>query len=197
VLCKGIAALFLWFKYPPNLRQHNQRNDAPAFLLGLSIAAMTLLIYGAIARIPLGVASTLEFLGPLSVAALGSRRKLDFAWIFLAGLGIFLLSPIHHANLDLVGVGLALLSGGCWGSYIVLSDRVGRVFPGKSGLALSMAIATLLMMPFGLMQSGGLGLFLQPQVLFIGLLVALLGVSFPIRWNIPPFRNYPLGALAS
>jgi inner membrane transporter RhtA len=179
VLCKGIAAFFLLCKYPPNLKQHSQRDYILAFLLGLSIAAMTLLIYGAIARIPLGIASTLEFLGPLSVAVLGSRRKLDFAWIFLAGLGVFLLSPIHHTDLDLVGVVLAVLSGGCWGSYIVLSDRVGRVFPGKSGLALSMAIATLLMMPFGMMQTGGLGLFLQPQVLVIGLLVAVLGVVLP------------------
>jgi inner membrane transporter RhtA len=179
VLCKGMAALFLLCKYPPNLKQHSQRDYTLAFLLGLSIAAMTLLIYGAIARIPLGVASTLEFLGPLSVAVLGSRRKLDFAWISLAGLGVFLLSPIHHTTLDFIGVILALLSGVCWGSYIVLSDRVGRVFPGKSGLALSMAIATLLMMPFGSLQTGGLGVFLQPQVLFVGVLVALLGVVLP------------------
>jgi inner membrane transporter RhtA len=176
-LCKGIAAIFLLLRYPPNLKQHSIREYLPVFLLGLSIAAMTLCIYGAIARIPLGIASTLEFLGPLGVSILGSRRKLDFLWIILAAIGVILLSPFHHASLDALGVGLALLSGFGWAGYILLGNRVGQVFPGRSGLALALAIATLLMMPFGIAQAGVT--FLDWKLLAIATFVAGLGVVIP------------------
>jgi inner membrane transporter RhtA len=180
-LCKGIAAVFLLLRYPPNLKLHSIRAYLPVFLLGCSIAVMTLCIYGAIARIPLGIASTLEFLGPLGVSILGSRRPLDFVWIVLAAAGVVLLSPFQHASLDVLGVGLALLAGLGWGAYILCSNRVGQVLPSRSGLALAMAIATLLMMPFGLAEAGAT--LLHWKMLAIGLFVAGLGVVIPYSWE--------------
>ena len=115
---------------------------------------MNLAFYEAIDRIPLGVAVTFEFVGPLGVAVAGSRRALDVLWVVLAAAGILLLSDFGSTDLDPTGVGLALLAGGFWAAYILLGVRVGRAFPGGGGLALAMVVAGAVLLPVGVADAG-------------------------------------------
>ena len=133
--------------------------------------------YGAIARIPLGIAVAIEFIGPLGVAALTSRRPRDFAWIGLAVAGLVLLTPDIGNDLDPLGVGLALAAGAGWASFVLLSPRVaGSV--GGAGLALAMAVASLFTLPFALV-AGGLER-LDPGLLAGALAVAALSTALPL-----------------
>jgi inner membrane transporter RhtA len=133
------------------------------------------------------VASTLEFIGPLGVSIIGSRRPLDLLWVALASAGVFLLAPIHGTNLDPVGIGFALLSGLCWAGYILLSAPVGRTMPGGGGLAIGITVAALLMAPFGVSQ-GGMAL-LNPWVLGIGVAAGLLTTVVPYSLEFVALRR--------
>lgn len=188
-VCQAFATILLLLNCRLTPRKYRYKDYALVCLLGLSIAGMTLSIYGAIARLPLGIASTLEFIGPLSVAVAGSRQLLDLLWVTLAVAGIILLNPITHAPLDPFGIGLALVSGGCWAAYIILSNAAGQVFPGRLGLALAMAVATLGMLPFGILHSG-LAL-LSPSVLIVGIGVAVLGTVVPFSMEYKALKHMP------
>lgn len=131
-----LAALVLLLLWRPRLGGYGRREYGLAVVFGLVLAGMNLSLYMAIDRIPLGAAVTLEFAGPLGVAVLGSRRLLDGLWVALAATGVVLLAPLDvlgGSDLDPVGVGFALLAGCLWGCYILLSARVGGVFPGGRG----------------------------------------------------------------
>src|SRR5581483_3320100 len=105
-------------------------------------------------RIPLGIAVTFEFVGPLGVAIVGSRRGADLVWAALAAAGIALLSPGIGGSLDALGVGFALLAGVFWAAYILLTARVGRAFERGDGLALAMVFSSLLLLPGGIVGGG-------------------------------------------
>lgn len=109
---------------------------------------MNFFFYQAIARIPLGAAVAFEFIGPLSVAVLASRRLIHFAWVTLAALGIVLLSPFTGAELDSLGIMFALLAGTAWAFFIILARRAGDRVSGNDGLAIGMIIAAISMIPF-------------------------------------------------
>ncbi|MBD3880715.1 EamA family transporter [Phormidium tenue FACHB-886] len=188
-LCKALATLLVLLVYRPSWRNYSFRSYLPIFLLGLSMAGMGLAYYGAIERIPLGVVSTLEFLGPLGVAVIGSKRWLDFAWVALAAGGVLLIAPIGTITFDPTGVGLALLSGVCWAGYIVFSRLAGRLFPGQSGLALSMIVCTLLLALPGLY--GADTALLNPVVLAIGLLMAGFGTIVPYSLEFTALKRMP------
>jgi inner membrane transporter RhtA len=158
---------------------------------GLSLAAMNLAFYEALERIPLGIAVTFEFVGPLGVAIAGSRRPLDLAWVVLAAAGIVLLSDFGSADLDGLGVALALLAGGFWAAYILLSARVGRRFPGGSGLALAMVAAAAMLVPVGVADAGGE--LLVPGVLAVGAAVAMLSSAIPYTLEMEALRRMPAG----
>jgi inner membrane transporter RhtA len=158
---------------------------------GLSLAAMNLAFYEALERIPLGIAVTFEFVGPLGVAIAGSRRPLDLAWVVLAAAGIVLLSDFGSADLDGLGVALALLAGGFWAAYILLSARVGRTFPGGSGLALAMVAAAAMLVPVGVADAGGE--LLVPGVLAVGVAVAMLSSAIPYTLEMEALRRMPAG----
>jgi inner membrane transporter RhtA len=175
--CKWLAAILLLIVWRPRLRNYCWQDYLVVGLFGLSIALMHLAVYAAIERIPLGVASTLEFIGPLGVAIAGSRRALDLVWVALAAIGVVLLAPLSgDAALDPVGVGFALISGLGWASYILLSTCVGQVMPGGAGLALAIAAASILTAPFGL---GNGAVLLKPELLILGLLAAVLTTVLP------------------
>src|SRR3954462_1985335 len=143
------AALLLLSVSHPRFGGRSRRDLALAVVFGLVLTAMNATFYYALDRIPLGIAVTIEFVGPLGLAVAGSRRRLDFVWVVLAAAGVVLLTG-GGGSIDMVGVLLALVAGGCWAVYILLSQRVGRVFPGATGLALGLAAGTLAALPLGL-----------------------------------------------
>ena len=112
-----------------------------AVSFGIALLIMNFSIYQAFSRIPLGVAVTIEFLGPLAVAVAGSRHVRDVGWVVLAAAGVVLLTQGGHGHLDLTGVLFAGVAGACWAAYIVLSSATGRRFPGSAGLAIAMVVA--------------------------------------------------------
>ena len=134
----------------PRLRGRPRGDLRVAIAFGLALGAMNLCIYQAMDRIPLGVAVTFEFIGPLGVAVVGSRRALDLLWVVLAAAGIVLLADYSGGSLDPVGVAFALAAGGLWAAYIVLSQRTGTLFGGGSGLAVAMVAGAALVAPFGI-----------------------------------------------
>jgi inner membrane transporter RhtA len=154
-----------------------RRHAGMLLLLGCVIGAMNMCFYGAIARIPLGIAVAIEFVGPLGVAAVTSRRPTEFLWIGLAVIGLVLLTPSIGTDLDPVGVGLALAAGAGWASFVLLSPRVSRAV-GGAGLALAMPVAALLTLPLAL-AAGGLER-LDPVVLAGALAVAVLSTALPL-----------------
>jgi inner membrane transporter RhtA len=186
------AAAVLAIVWRPRARGLPARDLWLAAAFGLTLAAMNLAFYAALDRIPLGVAVTLEFVGPLGVAVAGSRRRLDLLWVVLAAAGILLLADFgDFGGLDAAGVALALLAGGFWAAYILLSARTGRAFPGGSGLALAMIVASALLAPVGIADAGGA--LLDPLVLTLGLAVAMLSSAIPYSLELEALRRLPAG----
>jgi inner membrane transporter RhtA len=187
VLFAAILLLALW---RPRVAGLPRRDLLLAAAFGASLAGMNLSFYGALDRIPLGVAVTFEFVGPLGVAVAGSRRALDLLWVVLAAAGILLLSDFgDFGGLDSTGVGLALLAGGFWAAYILLSARTGRVFPGGSGRALAMLVSSVLLLPVGVADGGEA--LLQPDLLAIGVAVAMLSSVIPYSFELEALRRMP------
>jgi inner membrane transporter RhtA len=190
LLRSGFAALILLAVAHRDLHLPRGRALRDVVLFGVSLAAMNLSFYAAIDRLPLGVAVTFEFSGPLAVAVFGSRRRRDLLWVGLAALGIVLLSgDFGGGAIDLGGALLALLAGAFWACYILLSARVGERSEGLGGLALAMAISALIVVPFGVTQGGGeLG---SAAVLAVGLAVGLLSSAIPYALEIEALRRLP------
>jgi inner membrane transporter RhtA len=188
----GFAALALLVLWRPSLTGYTRRSYLLAALFGLSLAAMNFTLYMALDRIPLGVAVTLEFVGPLGVAVAGSRHMLDLLWAALAAAGILLLAPLNvlgEVNLDPAGVALALLAGCFWASYILLSARTGSVFPGGTGLVIALCVGTVVLAPVGI-SGGGLAL-LDPRLLLAGFGVAMLSSAIPFSLELEALRKLP------
>ncbi|MGH9093671.1 MAG: EamA family transporter, partial [Acidimicrobiales bacterium] len=152
---------------------------------------MNLSFYEALTRIPLGVAVTLEFSGPLAVAVAGSRRLRDLLWAVLAAGGVAALAlgdtrPGGHP-LDRAGIGLALLAGACWAGYILFSKETGRRLEGLDGLAVAMVVAAAALVPVGVVGAGSH--LLEPSVLGMGLGVALLSSVVPYSLELVALRR--------
>jgi inner membrane transporter RhtA len=184
------ASLILAALWRPALSGRSRADWRLIATYGIALVAMNLSFYEALDRIPLGIAVTFEFVGPLGVAGVGSRRPLDLVWVALAAVGIVLLSDFGTADLDALGVGLALLAGGFWAAYILLAARVGRAYPGGQGLALGMAVGALMVAPVGLAGGGDL---LSAEVLAIGLAVAILSSAIPYTLELEALRRMPEG----
>jgi inner membrane transporter RhtA len=146
------AGVVLGVTVRPSVRGRSARELATPLVLGAFSGVMTLAFYEAISRIPLGIAVAIEFTGPLTVALIGSRRWRDGIWVVLAAGGIGLLTLGHPVagGLDTLGVLLAFAAAGGWGTYIVLTKRLGETWSGLSGLAISLEVAALFSLPFGL-----------------------------------------------
>ena len=185
------AALVLGLIWRPRLADHPRRDLALALLFGLVLGAMNLAFYSSLDRIPLGIAVTFEFVGPLGVAVFGSRRPLDLVWVGLAAAGILLLSGFGGESLDGLGVALALLAGGLWAAYILISARVGQAFPGGAGLALAMVVATVPLAPVGIAEAGDE--LLVPWILALGAAVGILSSAIPYGLELEALRRLPVG----
>lgn len=156
---------------------------------GLVLAAMNLVFYRALARIPLGLAVALEFFGPLTLAVLSSRRPIDFLWVALAAAGIWLINPWGGGDVDLTGASLALLAGALWAAYIVLGGRLSRVVASGPAVALGLSVATIVVLPFAVM-AGGLAR-LTPSLLAAGSAVALLSSALPFTLEMQALSAMP------
>ena len=181
----AFAAIVLLVIWRPRL---NGDLRLPA-AFGLSLGLMNWSFYEAIARIPLGVAVTIEFAGPLLVAVIGSRRPLDLVWVALAAVGIVVLVDPAGGSVDPVGVGFALAAGACWMAYIYLNKRTGAAFPGGTGLALAMAVGALVVLPAGVIQADGA--LTMPGLLGPALVVALLSSVLPYSLDLEALRRLP------
>ncbi len=181
------AAAVLMVVWRPSLRM-NRRAWRVVLGYGVILGLMNLCFYQALARIPLGVAVTIEFLGPLAVALAGSRRWLDALWAVLAAGGVILLMG-GGGTLDLVGCLFALAAGICWGFYILLSAALGRHTTHGNGLALGMVVAALVVVPFGVADGGAA--LVRPWVLGAGCGVALLSSVVPYSLELEALRTMP------
>jgi inner membrane transporter RhtA len=183
---------------------HAWRDLAVAVTFGVVLGAMNFSIYQSFARIPLGVAVTIEFLGPLAVAVGSSRRLLDLLWVVLAAGGVLLLTrggtslasgapPGGLAGLSpqATGIGFALLAAACWAAYIHLSRATGRRFSGSSGLVLAMIVAAVVVTGPSAAQANGS--LLHPAVLAEGLAIGLLSSVIPYRLELEALRRIPAG----
>jgi inner membrane transporter RhtA len=181
------AAAVLMVLWRPSLRM-DRRAWAAVVGYGVVLGVMNLTFYMALARLPLGIAVTVEFLGPLAVALGGSRRLLDAFWAVLAGGGVALLME-GRGDIDLVGLLFALAAGACWGLYILVGAALGRHTSEGNGLAVGMAVAALVAVPFGVAGSGTA--LVRPWVLVAGLGVALLSSVVPYSLELEALRRIP------
>jgi inner membrane transporter RhtA len=185
----AIAAVVLVAMWRPRVRGHPPADLRIASLFGLSLGLMNLCIYSAMDRIPLGVAVTIEFAGPLAVAVAASRRLLDLLWVVLAATGIVLLADPGGGSLDSLGIVYALLAAALWAAYILLSARTGARFPGGSGLALAMAVGAAVVLAPGVGQAGAS--LLEPHLLAAGAAVALVSSVIPYSLELEALRRLP------
>jgi inner membrane transporter RhtA len=181
------AAVVLLLIWRPSLRL--DRRTLPVVLAyGLVLGVMNLCFYQAILRIPLGIAVTIEFLGPLAVALGGSRRLRDGLWALMAAGGVVLLTE-GRGELSTAGLLFALAAGICWGGYILLTAALGNRTTDGQGLAVAMTVAALVVMPVGVLESGTA--LLDPTILTIALAVALLSSVVPYSLELEALRNIP------
>lgn len=183
----GLSALLLLAVARPSLRVRRRTDLALAVLFGLTMAGMNATFYEALARIPLGIAVTFEFVGPLVLALVGSRRRTDMLWAVLAAVGVALLTSVGGGHIDAVGVAFALIAGAFWAAYILLAQRVGKVFPGASGLTIALVVGSVALLPSGV-ASGGRALA-RPSVLGRGLAVAVLSSALPYTLELFALRR--------
>jgi inner membrane transporter RhtA len=185
----GLASLLLLVVLRPRMRSWSGRAWRAAALLGVVMAVMNLVFYQSIRTVPLGVAVTVEFIGPLVLALVQTRRVLDIAWAVLAGAGVALLGIDTTSGIPLSGLVLALLAGVCWAGYILASALVGRTLPGTDGLAAALAIGALLALPFG--ATGAAAVFDRPALLLPAFGVALLSSVVPYGFELSALRRIP------
>ncbi len=181
------AAAVLLLLWRPSFRL-DRRTWTVVLGYGVTLGSMNLCFYLALERIPLGIAVTVEFLGPLTVAMLGSRRWQDVVWAVLAAAGVVLLLE-GRGDLNLVGFLFALGAGVCWGLYILVGAALGRHTTEGNGLAVGMVVAALMAVPFGVADSGTA--LIQPWVLIAGLGVALLSSVIPYSLDLEALRKMP------
>jgi inner membrane transporter RhtA len=185
----GLSALLLLVAVRPRLGQLRADQWRAVVPYGLALGAMNFLFYCALARVPLGLAVTLEFVGPLALALSGSRRWFDVVWALLAGVGITLIAPWSGHGVDVLGMLFALAAGGCWAGYIVLGQRTAAVLPGSLAVAVGMLVGALLVVPFGL-ASGQLAA-LTPHLALLGGLLALFSSVLPFTLEMQALKSLP------
>jgi inner membrane transporter RhtA len=184
------AAILLLAIWRPVLMEAGREGLMLVIAFGVTLAGMNFSFYESLDRIDLGIAVTFEFVGPLLVGLLGSRRPLDLAWVACAAIGVLLLTrPSGSANA--AGIGFALLAGGFWAAYILLSAGVGRAFSGGRGLALAMGVAAALMVVPGTAAAGGD--LLDPGAAAVGAATAVLSSVIPYSLELEALRRIAVG----
>lgn len=186
----GLSAAILFLINKPQLNKLSAIQWKLVLAYGLVLGAMNTTFYLSLARIPLGLAVTLEFIGPLLLAISTSRKALDFLWAFMAALGIAFIAPWssnHH--IDLIGVALALVAGAFWAIYIVIGGRLAKVMDGTQAVSVGLLFASLIAIPAGFVE-GNL-LHMNPKMLAMGLAIALLSSAIPYVLEINALKQIP------
>jgi len=183
----GSAAL--WAIARPQLRGRPRSELQLVGALGVVLVSMNISFYEALDRAPLGVVVTVEFLGPLAVAVLGSRKASDFVWVVLAAAGVALLANGGGSEVKPLGIVLAAVAGFFWALYILLSVRVGRAFSGATGLAPAMALGAVLMAPWGIYSAGHH--LRDAQLVGAAVGVGLLSSALPWSLELEALRRLP------
>ena len=186
-----LATAMLFALWRPRWRGHAAADLRLAAVFGLALGAMNLCFYEALDRVPLGVVVTIEFIGPIGLATVLSRRRIDFACIALAVAGILLLARPWSSReaIDSTGLAFILAAALLWALYIVLAQRAGQAFNGGEGLAIAMVFAMLVPLVPGLIQGGSN--LLRPSLLAAGLGVALLSSVVPYTLETEALRRLP------
>lgn len=185
-----VAAVVLMVVARPRLTGRSWAEWRVVIGYGIALATMNWAIYMSFARIPLGLAVTIEFLGPLTLALLGSRRLLDLVWVALAGIGVALLG-VFPVTVDWIGVGFALLAGAGWAIYIVLGRRTGVSWSGVTGVSMGAMIGALVFLIPGILTGGEA--LLQPKVLLLGAAVGILSSVIPYGLEMVALRSISPG----
>ncbi|WP_238335611.1 EamA family transporter [Serinicoccus kebangsaanensis] len=189
-----LAAALLCVVVRPRLRGRTAGDWGTVGLFAVALTCMNLAFYGSLVRLPIGVAVTIEFLGPLALAAALSRRARDAVAVLGALAGVVLISEsltTPLGELDLVGILLAATAGACWAGYIVLSRRTGARFDGLDGIAICMALGAVATLPFGVLTAGAS--LWHPEALLRGLGIALLSSAIPYSLELVALRRLPPG----
>jgi inner membrane transporter RhtA len=187
LLFAAILVLAIW---RPAALEAGREGLVLALAFGVTLAGMNFSFYEALDRIDLGIAVTFEFVGPLLVGLLASRRPLDLFWVACAAAGVLLLTR-PSGSADAAGIGFALLAGGFWAMYILLSARVGQAFSGGRGLALAMGFAAGLMIAPGTAAAGGD--LLDPGAAAVGVAAAVLSSVIPYSLELEALRRIAVG----
>ena len=185
----ALAAAVLFAVIRPRLRGWNRDSWTAALLLGAAMAGMNLVFYLSLRTVPLGVAVTVEFLGPLLLAVVQTRRALDLVWAALAAGGVALLGLDTSGDVPISGLLLAFVAGLFWAAYILASARLGQVLPGTGGLAVALGFAALLVLPFG--ASGASAVLERPSLLVAAMAVALLSSVISYGLELSALRRIP------
>jgi len=185
----GISAILLAIAYRPNLKNITPEQWKIVIPYGLSLGAMNLIFYLAIERIQIGLAVTLEFIGPLLVAIIGSKRLVDYCWVLLAATGIILIAPWSNDRIDPLGVLFALIAGGLWATYIILGGKVSKIMNDGQAVSTGMLFAALLIIPFGFYENGLANL--TPKLFGMGIALALLSSAIPFTLEMKALGQLP------
>lgn len=193
VLRLGLAALVLLAITRPAVRGWTRHQWGTVVLFGICLAGMNGFFYAAIARIPLGIAVTIEFLGPLVLAAVLSRRARDLAWVVLAAAGVVALGWLGDGaaatGLDPLGVVFVLIAAAFWACYILASARAGAAVPGQGGVAIAITVAAVIVLPVG--AHGASQAFVEPHLLLIALGTSVLASVIPYTLELAALRRLP------
>jgi inner membrane transporter RhtA len=189
----GLAAGALLVATRPGIRTWTRVQWRAVILFGLTLAGMNGFFYAAIARIPLGIAVTIEFLGPLTLSAALSRRPRDLAWVLMALVGVVMLGLTGEGGsagpLDVAGVIFVLIAAVFWALYILIGARVTAEVPGRGALAVAMAVATLVLTPGGV--RGAEHIADRPGLLLVALGTALMASIVPYSLEFAAMRRLP------
>jgi inner membrane transporter RhtA len=190
----GFSAILLLLIARPALRGHSRDGWTAVIAFGVVLAVMNGLFYLALERLPLGVTVTIEVLGPLVLSIVAARRASAWLWAALAFVGVLALGGGGWERLDPIGVLFALGAAASWAFYILASARVGREFPKLDGLALAMSVGAIIALPFGIASAGGA--LLRPDLLLLGVAVAVLSSTIPYAFELVALRRLPASSFA-
>ena len=182
------ATALLLMLVRPRWRGHSRRAWLTVTAFGVALGLMNFTFYSSLAHLPIGVAVTIEFIGPLTLAAALSRRWLDAVAVLAAAGGVVLISEALHtpwAELEKTGIALALLAGAFWAAYIVLAGRTGAEFPKLEGLAIAMVVATVVTLPFGVFSAPSW----TPEILLKAFGIAVLSSVLPYSLELLALRR--------